>query len=52
MIMIELFNVNFVTIGFTLIAITLIILTINSLKTPNILGIAFSGAVRFSHLIL
>ena len=52
MIMIELFNMNFVTIGFTLIAITLIILTINSVKIPMILGIVFSIAVRSSHLIL
>ena len=52
MIMIELFNVNFVTIGFTSIAITLIILTANFFKIPMILGIVFSVAVGFSHLIL
>ena len=39
MIMIELFNVNFVTIGFTSIAIILIILTANFFKIPMILGI-------------
>ena len=38
--------------GFTSIAITLIILTTNFFKIPMILGIVFSVAVRFSHLIL
>ena len=38
--------------GFTSIAITLTILTTNFFKIPMILGIVFSVAVRFSHLIL
>ena len=52
MIIIELFNVTFVTIGLTLMTITLIILTINSLKIPMIHGIVFSVAFKFSYLIL
>ena len=52
MVMIALFSVSFVTIGFALITITLIVLTINLFKIPMILGIAFSVAVKFYHLIL
>ena len=50
--MIKLFNMTFLTTGFALIAVKLIALTINSFKTPMIVGIVFSVVAKFSHFIL
>ena len=50
--MIKLFNMTFLTTGFALSAIKLIALTINSFKTPMIVGIVFSVVAKFSHFIL